>query len=124
MVELDNLLSAEELQALSAGFAKSNVRTVTVSIFDKEYQVSCKTDEVAALRQSAQYVDKKMREIKSSSTILGLDRIAVMTALNIANEFLSASQKTENVITSQAAEITHLTDKLDQALNRLKSINR
>jgi cell division protein ZapA (FtsZ GTPase activity inhibitor) len=61
MVELDNLLSAEELQALSAGFAKSNVRTVTVSIFDKEYQVSCKTDEVAALRQSAQYVDKKMR---------------------------------------------------------------
>jgi cell division protein ZapA (FtsZ GTPase activity inhibitor) len=47
-----------------------------------------------------------------------------MTALNIANEFLSASQKTENVITSQAAEITHLTDKLDQALNRLKSINR
>ena len=44
MVELDNLLSAEELQALSAGFAKSNVRTVTVSIFDKEYQVSCKTD--------------------------------------------------------------------------------
>ena len=65
-----------------------------------------------------------MREIKSSSTILGLDRIAVMTALNIANEFLSASQKTENVITSQAAEITHLTDKLDQALNRLKSINR
>lgn len=124
MVELDNLLSAEELQALSAGFAKSNVRTVTVSIFDKEYQVSCKTDEVAALRQSAQYVDKKMREIKSSSTILGLDRIAVMTALNIANEFLRASQKTENVITSQAAEITHLTDKLDQALNRLKSINR
>lgn len=124
MVELDNLLSAEELQALSAGFAKSNVQTVTVSIFDKEYQVSCKTDEVAALRQSAQYVDKKMREIKSSSTILGLDRVAVMTALNIANEFLSASQKTENVITSQAAEITHLTDKLDQALNRLKSINR
>ena len=124
MVELDNLLSAEELQALSAGFAKSNVQTVTVSIFDKEYKVSSKTDEVAALRQSAQYVDKKMREIKSSSTILGLDRVAVMTALNIANEFLSASQKTENVITSQAAEITHLTDKLDQALNRLKSINR
>jgi cell division protein ZapA len=124
MVELDNLLSAEELQALSAGFAKSNAQTVTVSIFDKEYKVSCKTDEVAALRQSAQYVDKKMREIKSSSTILGLDRVAVMTALNIANEFLSASQKTENVITSQAAEITHLTDKLDQALNRLKSINR
>lgn len=102
----------------------SNVQTVTVSIFDKEYQVSCKAEEVAALQQSAQHVDKKMREIKSGSAILGLDRIAVMAALNIANEFLSASQKTESVITSQASEITNLTGKLDQALVRLKSINR
>jgi cell division protein ZapA len=55
----------------------SNVQTVTVSILDKDYQVSCKPDEVSALQQSARYLDKKMREIKSGSSILGLDRIAV-----------------------------------------------
>jgi cell division protein ZapA len=102
----------------------SNVQTVTVSILDKDYQVSCKPDEVAALRQSAQHVDQKMREVKQTSAILGLDRIAVMAALNIANEYIIESQKTDNVINTQVSEINHLTDKLDQALIRLKSINR
>jgi cell division protein ZapA len=102
----------------------SNVQTVTVSILDKDYQVSCKPEEVAALRQSAQYVDKKMREIKAGSAILGLDRIAVMAALNIANDYIIESQKTDNVIDTQASEINQLTAKLDQALVRLKSINR
>ena len=101
----------------------SNVQTVTVSILDKDYQVSCKPEEVAALRQSAQHVDQKMREIKHGSAILGLDRIAVMAALNIANEYLLESQKTNNVIDTQVSEIDHLTVKLDQALLRLKSIN-
>jgi cell division protein ZapA len=102
----------------------SNVQTVTVSILDKEYQVSCKPDEVSALQQSARYLDKKMREIKSGSSILGLDRIAVMAALNIANDYLSENQKTESLVASQAREIAFLTGKLDQALVRLKSVNR
>ena len=102
----------------------SNVQTVTVSILDKDYQVSCKPDEVSALQQSARYLDKKMREIKSGSSILGLDRIAMMAALNIANDYLSENQKTESLVASQAREIAFLTGKLDQALVRLKSVNR
>lgn len=101
----------------------SDAQTVTISIFDKEYQVSCKPEEVRALRESAQYVDEKMREIKSNSAILGMDRIAVMAALNIANDYLSQSQKTQDVIQSQTSDISSLTSKLDQALVRLKSIN-
>lgn len=102
----------------------NNAQTVTVSILDKDYQVNCKPEEVAALQQSARYVDQKMREIKSGSAILGLDRIAVMAALNIANDYINENQKSANVIISQADEITNLTGKLDQALVRLKSINR
>ncbi len=71
----------------------SDTQTVTVSIMDKDYQVSCAPDEVTALRQSAQYLDEKMREIKSSSNVFGLDRLAVMAALNIANDLLSQTQK-------------------------------
>ena len=47
-----------------------------------------------------------------------------MAALNIANDYINENQKSENVIISQADEITNLTGKLDQALVRLKSINR
>ena len=99
----------------------SDSQTVTVSIMDKDYQVNCAPDEVTALHQSAQYLDGKMREIKSSSNILGLDRLAVMTALNITNDLLIQTQKTSDVVTSQESEIQSLSGKLDQALTRLKS---
>ena len=73
----------------------SEVRTVTVSILDKEYQVSCGADEVAALKRSASYLDEKMREIKSGASVLGLDRIAVMAALNIAHEYQDYKRQKE-----------------------------
>ncbi len=97
------------------------VQTVKVTILDKEYQVNCAPDEVNALRQSASYVDEKMREIKSGSNIFGLDRIAVMAALNIANDFLTQARRTEDVVNTQADEISSLSGKLDQALSRLRS---
>ena len=65
-----------------------------------------------------------MREIKSGAAILSLDRIAVMTALNLANELLDEKKKANSEIDSKSDEISHLTTKLDQALIRLKSINR
>ena len=68
--------------------------TITVSIFDKDYQVSCPADEVQALRDSAFYLDQKMREIKKSGSVLGLDRLAVMAALNITNDFLVRRPRT------------------------------
>jgi cell division protein ZapA len=99
----------------------SEAQTVTVSILDKDYQINCEPDEVAALRQSAQYLDDKMREIKSSSNVFGLDRLAVMAALNIANDLISQTQKTDRVVASQEGEIQSLTGKLDRAIDRLKT---
>ena len=101
-----------------------NTETVTVSILDKDYKINCSPEEVTALMKSSNYVDSKMREIKSGAAILSLDRIAVMTALNLANEFLAEKTKTNSVIDSKSDEINQLTAKLDQALIRLKSINR
>lgn len=101
----------------------STAKTVTVSILDKDYQVSCGPDEVSALLASARYLDGKMREVKDASSVLGLDRIAVMAALNIANEYLSEANKGESLIQDQAREIELLTSKVDSALNRLKQSN-
>lgn len=99
-----------------------SAETVTVSIFDKDYQVSCAPEEVEALQASARYLDAKMREIKNSSAVLGLDRLAVMAALNIANDFLAQSAHTDQVVTTQKTELTQLGGKLDQAIDRLKNV--
>jgi cell division protein ZapA len=95
--------------------------TVTVRILDKEYQVSCEPNEVQALRKSATYVDDKMREFKENSSVLGLDRLAVMVALNIANDYISESLKTESVLSTRDENLKALSGKLDQALVRFKN---
>ena len=61
---------------------------VTVRILEKEYFVSCPQEERADLLDSAEYLNKKMREIRDTGKVVGADRIAVMAALNMANELL------------------------------------
>ncbi|MFT5211186.1 MAG: cell division protein ZapA [Flavobacterium sp.] len=96
------------------------LKTVSVSILGKDYQVNCKPDEVASLMQSAQHLDKRMKEIKNGGSILGLDRIAVMAALNISNDYLAEATKNKTFVDHQELEIKTLASKLDRTLNKLK----
>ena len=73
----------------------SELETVTVSILDRPFQVSCQREERAALEQSARFLDTRMREIRSGGKVIGVDRIAVMAALNIAHEMLSSRTERE-----------------------------
>lgn len=59
---------------------------------DKEYQISCPADEEEALLSSARYLSEQMMEIRSTGKVVGVDRVAVMAALNIANELLRGSK--------------------------------
>jgi cell division protein ZapA len=90
--------------------------TVSVKILDKEYQVSCAPDEVDALTASARHLDQQMRQIRDSGKVFGLDRIAVMTALNMANELLQRRNAVAQA-TGQADEmVKHLTYRITEAL--------
>lgn len=95
--------------------------TVNVTILDKEYQVACPPDEVDALTASAQYLDTQMIEIRESGKIFGLDRIAVMAALNITNEYLNKQQveTTEHVVGSK---VQALSKRVSQALVEQKKL--
>jgi cell division protein ZapA len=63
---------------------------ISVRILDKEYQVACPTAERTDLLDSAEVLNAKMLEIRDSGRVVGLDRIAVMAALNMANDLLHA----------------------------------
>jgi cell division protein ZapA len=73
------------------------ITTVSVKILDKEYQVSCPEEEVDALTSSARFLDQQMRQIRESGKVFGLDRIAVMAALNLANELLQKRNAVDEV---------------------------
>ena len=66
----------------------SSFETITVSILGKEYQVNCPKDDSAALKKAVEYLNEKMNETKQNSNAIGIDRIAIMTALNLADDLL------------------------------------
>ena len=67
---------------------------MSVSIFGKEFRVSCPEDERDDLLKAAKFLDGKMQEIHSSGKVLGAERCAIMAALNIAHELLKMQQGT------------------------------
>ena len=94
----------------------AELTTVTVQILGKPYQVSCPEEDVEALSASARFLDGKMASIKGSGKIIGLDRIAVMAALNIAHELLNTESTVEQTGNALDQRFSQLVYRLDLAL--------
>ena len=92
--------------------------TVFVKILDKEYQVACPREERQALMESAQLLDERMKAIRGSGGVIGLERIAVMAALNLSHELLMAKSNAaiNKGATSDRADLQRLSDKIERAL--------
>lgn len=94
----------------------TDTSTLDVFILDKAYRINCPENEQESLRASGQYLDRKMRDIRSSGKVLGLERIAVIAALNITHELLSASKRADTESDSQA-ELAKLIGKIEKTLD-------
>lgn len=95
---------------------------VTVRILEKEYQVSCPAHERAALLDSAELLNARMREIRDSGKVVGLDRIAVMAALNMANELLNARARDRDLEGKLGNRIKHMADRVESVLQSKKQL--
>ena len=62
--------------------------SLDVTIMGREFRVTCKLGEERELRDAVAYVDTQMKEIRDSLRQNNAERIAVMTALNIAHDLL------------------------------------
>ena len=89
---------------------------VSVRILEKEYQVACPSEGRSDLPDSAEYLNAKMREIRDAGNVMGLDRIAVMAALNLANELLKIRNRDQAVQTDVGARIRQLRERVETTL--------
>ncbi len=63
---------------------------LTLTIFGREYRVACAPEERDDLIACARYVDMKMTAIRDTGKVMGADRVAVMAALQLAQELFAA----------------------------------
>ena len=92
-----------------------------INIMGREFRVACPENEQRGLLEAVDYLNKKMDEIRDHGKVIGLERIAIMAALNIAHELL-----TTKVGGFDIAEIkrrmTHMETVLDQAMSDQKEL--
>ena len=103
---------------MTAQFAQVSVR-----ILDKEYQVACPPDERTDLLDSAEILNSKMREIRDSGRIVGLDRIAVMAALNMANDLIHAQARDQALDGDISDRLKHISDRVDSVLSNTQQLD-
>jgi cell division protein ZapA len=96
---------------------------LTIRILEKEYNVACPMEEKAALLASAELLNVKMKEIRDSGKVVGLDRVAVMAALNLANELLKARGQDEELKNIVGLRIRAMREHLDSALGPAKQLS-
>ncbi|MGH8653224.1 MAG: cell division protein ZapA [Gammaproteobacteria bacterium] len=89
-------------------------KPVSVTILDKEYVVACKDKERESLLGAVEYLKKRLKEARDTGRVVGSERVAVMTALNIAHEYLEYKQYAQGV----DAGIKRMQDKIAAILDK------
>jgi len=94
----------------------NNTASVSVTILDKSYLIACEEHETEQLRLAVDYINQKMHEVKQDGGLIGGERIAVMAALNIANEMLGYKNEKEGYTIGIEETVQRLHNKIDHAL--------
>ena len=92
-------------------------RAIEVSILDRTLKIACKEEEKADLLSAVEYLDAKMREIKASSKVLSVERVAIMAALNIAHELLSVRRASDFDSEAFERRMKSMADAIDLAMS-------
>lgn len=99
-------------------------KPVNIKILDKDYLISCTDDEREQLYTAAKYLNNKLQELKNSGKVIGTERIAVMAALNITNEYLAYRQENSSYTNNVDVAIRRIQNKISDALARDGSLEQ
>jgi cell division protein ZapA len=91
---------------------------VSVRIMEKEYVIACPYEERTALLDTAEFLNRRMREVRDSGKVVGLDRIAVMVALNLANELMRLKNRDARLETETSGRVRALRERVEGAIER------
>lgn len=96
----------------------NKIVNTTIDILGKSYPVRCPESELPSLQQAAEYLNRKMTEVRESGKAINLERIAIITALNITYQYLQLDQQKSSHIDKINKRLSHLQNKLDAAINK------
>jgi cell division protein ZapA len=100
--------------AKDAAWKDAQNGSVRVEIFDQAYNLRGSDPEY--ILKLAEYVDSKMRAVASATNTIDTVRLAVLAALNIADEYHLVKHKQENGAGDYQLRASRLATALDEVL--------
>ena len=91
-------------------------KVVSVKILNQQYDITCQIDEQEKLIRSAKLLNERMQDVKKDGKTVGLDRVAIISALNISGDAVSLSEMSQEISTSIKNRIDYLKNKIDEAI--------
>ena len=88
-----------------------------VNIMGREFRIACREDEQTELLKAIEYLNTRMREIRDAGKVIGVERIAIMAALNITHEFLSTRVEGGFDVGEFKRRIFRMQATIDEAMN-------
>lgn len=92
-----------------------DITGASVEIMGKTYQIKCPQSEIKSLQRAAEYLEEKMRMMRENG-VLSIDRVAIITALNIVHQLLMVEQQKNHHFQSINQRLHDLQAKVEQAL--------
>ncbi len=90
----------------------------TIEILGRPYPIRCPASELNSLQEAAAFLNQEMVKVRDSGKVANFERIVVITALNMAHEFLRRDNQRSNVLHKVSQRIAQLQNKLDTAINK------
>jgi len=91
---------------------------VSVRILEKEYHITCPIEERSDLLDSAVFLNSKMKEIRDTGKVVGLDRLAVIAALNMAAEVLRCRKRDNGLESDVGGRLRIMRERVESALEK------
>lgn len=96
--------------------------SIRVDIYDETYNL--RGSDPAYIQRLAEVVDAKMRAVAQHTSTVDSLRVAVLAALNIADDYYQLKRKYEGIESEYTTRASHLGRALDSALNEVLSETR
>ena len=95
---------------------ENSKKVVSVKILNQQYDITCHIDEQEKLIRSAKLLNEKMQDVKKDGKTVGLDRVAIISALNISGDAVSLNEMSQEISTSIKNRIDYLKNKIDEVI--------
>ena len=97
---------------------------VSVKIMGRNYALSCPPEKKENLVKAAKLVHDTMTSVDEAGIVFGLDRVAVMAAINIANDVITGNAETAKFIRTEhdiELDLIKIKNRLDVVNERVEN---